>query len=462
VSTSREWRRRLGHRFQVLSQRNVRRFFLGYVTSNFGTAMASVALAFAVLDNGGSASDLGLVFAAGIVPQVVLMLLGGVVADRMGRGRVMLASDVFRCCCQGLLAVALFAGGPPIWLFAALAAGVGVGDAFFQPALTALTVEIAPSHQMGDANALFGMARSGSSVAGPAVAGIVVAVASPAAVIALDAASYAISAVALGLLRSPPAVTGPARSLVRDLAEGWVEFRSRTWLWATTVQFALFNLITWGPFLVLGPVLADEGLGGAGAWGAIMAAYGAGAVVGGLAALGRKPRRPLVVATLASLGYPLPLALLAVQAPAAGVAAGAFLAGVGSATFNVFLYVSLQQQVPPAAQARVDAFTLVGAYGFGPLAFAAAGPIAGLVGAHTVLGFGAAWAVLGSLVVLALPSVRAVRWRADPMGEQGDSDTAPASAGRSIMATGRRRAQAASAVPTVGGCRTGRSAPSAG
>ncbi|MGH9063290.1 MAG: hypothetical protein ACRDZQ_04260 [Acidimicrobiales bacterium] len=199
--------------------------------------------------------------------------------------------------------------------------------------------------------------------------------------------------------------------MLRDLMEGWAEFRSRTWLWVTTLQFTIFNLLAWGPFLLLGPVVSNAYLGGAQAWGIIMAAFGAGSVVGGLAALGRRPRRPLLVATVASLAYPAPLAILAFGLPTPEVAAGAALAGLGSAGFNIFWSVSVQQQVPRDAQARVYAFSLVGSYSAGPIAYAAAGPVALLVGTHLVLGFGAACAVLGSLVVIGLPTVRGVHWR---------------------------------------------------
>jgi MFS family permease len=193
--------------------------------------------------------------------------------------------------------------------------------------------------------------------------------------------------------------------------------------WAITAQFATLNLLAWGPFLVLGPVLAKAYLGGARPWGIIMALYGAGSVAGGLVALGKRPRRPLVVATIASFGYAAPLALLAVSAPTLEVAAGALVAGLGSAGFNVFFATTIQQQVPADAQSRVFAFDLVGAYSAGPIAFAGAGPVAAAVGTRLVLGAGAIWTLLASLAVFALPAVRAVRWiPAD--GEPAGGETA--------------------------------------
>jgi Major Facilitator Superfamily len=310
-----------------------------------------------------------------------------------------------------VLAAALLAGRPAIWLFAVLAALAGTGDAFFQPALDGLTVEIAPRQELGRANALLSLARSATGIAGPALAGLLVAVAGPAAVVAIDAASYAVSVAALAGLQLTRAGHPRGTSLLRELAEGWAEFRTRAWLWATTVQFALFNLITWGPYLVLGPVLARDYLGGAWAWGLIMAAYSAGAVLGGLAALGRRPHRPLLAATLATFGYPLPCLLLALRAPAVGVAAGALAAGAGMALGQAFDLTVVQQQVPADRLSRVSSFSTFGAFGPGLAGLAVAGPVAGLAGAGRVLGFGAAWAAFGTLVVLSLPSVRGLRWR---------------------------------------------------
>jgi MFS family permease len=392
---------------RVLRDRDFAHFFAGYATSLLGTSMSALAVSFAVLDDGGTASDLGVVLAAGIVPQVLFMLGGGVLADRLGRRPVMLGADATRCAAQAALAGAVLAGHPALWVFVLLATVRGTGDAVFTPALSGLTVELAPRDDLVNANALLSAARSAAVVVGPSLAGVLVALAGPGTVIALDAASYAVSVLALASLRLP-ARTLTAHSYLEDLREGWAEFRGRSWLVITTVQFTLFNLLTWGPYLLLGPVLSRDYLGGAGAWGAIMACYGGGSVLGAMAALGRNPRRPMVAATVATFGYGVPCALLALHAPVAAVAAGALAAGAGSALAGTFAAAAEQQQLPPGVLSRVSAFQAVAAFAFGPVAFAAAGPVAAVVGARTVLGFGAAWSTLSCAVVLALPAVRAV------------------------------------------------------
>jgi MFS family permease len=425
----REW---LQSRVGILAERNFRRFYTGYVTSLLGSSMSSVAIAWAVLDSGASATSLGFVFAANVVPQVLLMPLAGAIADRLGRRRVMLAADLLRCGAQASMAAALFAGRPALWLFVLLAWLEGTGTAFFTPALNALTVEIAPSEQLANANALYGLAGSATRIAGPALGGILVAFAGSAVVVAADAASFAVSVLALSVLQIPGTAPGRAgapgpavrRTLRGDMAEGWADFRSRTWLWVVSVQFAFFNLITWAPWMLLGPVMGHEYLGGAAVWGAIMAVQGAGAIAAGLGSLGRRPRRPMVIATVGTFCYALPDIPMALHAAAPWVAAAAFFCGAGSAVFSTFSSTATQQQVPPELLARVNSLTLFPAYGIGVIGYAIDGPLASLLGAGAVFGIGAVYGLLSSAVVLAVPDVRAVRWR-DRSPERTETAQAP-------------------------------------
>jgi hypothetical protein len=411
----------LRQRAGVLAETNFRRFYTGYVTSLFGSSMSAVAVAFAVLDSGKHATGLGYVFAAGVVPQVLGLPVAGAVADRFGRRRVMLAADTLRCAPLGARAGGVLAGRPALWGFVLLAWLGGTGEGFFTAARDALTVEIAPRGQLVNANAMYGLARSATSIAGPAVGGVLVALAGSGVVVAVDAGSYAVSVLALALLRLPrrvgtrdgetdPGAPGLRRMLWRDMAEGWAEFRSRTWLWAVTVQFAFFNLITWAPWMLLGPVVAHAYLGGAAVWGVIMAAQGAGAIAAGLLALGRRPRRPMVVATVGTFCYALPDLPMALHAPAGWVAAAAFCCGAGSATSGIFGGTAVQQQVPPELLARVNALSLFPAFGIGVIGYAIDGPLYATFGPAAVFGVGAAYGLLSSAAMLTLRSIRGVTW----------------------------------------------------
>jgi hypothetical protein len=228
----------------------------------------------------------------------------------------------------------------------------------------------------------------------------------------VDAGTFGLSVIALSQLRVP-AVRPAAHSPWRDLADGWAQFRAQTWLWVTTIQFALFNLFTWAPYLLLGPILAREYLGGARAWGLIVAANAAGAIAAGALVMGRKPRRPLVVAVLGSFGYAVPCLALALHAAVYAVAGGAVLAGVASTVFDTYWSTVMQQRVAPDMLARTTAFSLTGSYALGGAGYAVIGPVAGVLGAGTVLGFAAGYATLSSAVVMMVPAIRSVTWRTE-------------------------------------------------
>ena len=218
------------------------------------------------------------------------------------------------------------------------------------------------------------------------------------------------SVLSLALLTSRPPVRPPSRPGGTWPTAGRSS-AAQAWLWLTTVQFALFNLFTWAPYLLLGPILARQYLGGAGAWGAIAAAYAGGSVLAGLALVGRRPRRPLVVAVVGTFGYALPCLLLALRAPLLPVIAAAAAAGCGSAVFGTFWTTVMQQRVAPELLGRTTAFTMTGSFALGSVGWTVMGSVASLVGAGRLLGFAAAYATVSSAVVLAAPAIRAVRWQ---------------------------------------------------
>jgi MFS family permease len=386
-----------------------RLFFAIYSGSLLGTAMASVGLSFAVLGSTGSPADLGYVLAARIVPLVLFLLGGGVLGDRLPRRLVMLTADSVRACSQGGIAVLFALGHPPLGAVMALAAVGGLGEALFAPSLEGLVPSLTPREHLHEANALIGLSRSATNIAGPAVAGVLVALVGAPAVLAIDALTYALSVVGLAVLKVPSTAIGHRDSLLTQLREGWTQFSSRTWLWAVTVQFALFNLLVWAPYLVLGPTSAQFHYGGAGAWGVIMAGYGAGAMVTGLALLGRRPSRPLAVATAVSFAWAAPSACLVFGLPLPVVVVGAVCAGCASAMFNTLWSTTVQQQIPAEALSRVNSYSAFGAYALGPIGLAVAGVVADATSIGAVLAVGVGWQLVASAVVLALPSVRAVR-----------------------------------------------------
>jgi MFS family permease len=393
----------------VLAQRDLRWFAAGYATSRLGSAMAPIATAFAALSLGG-ARTLGWLMAARILPVVLFLLLGGVLADRLGSRRVMIAADVLRCAGQAAFAALLLAGHPSLVALLAIVTAVGIGEGAFTPSLPALIPQITARDRLTEANALLSILASSAQIAGPVLGGLLAAAANPAAVLLVDAASYGVSVVVLLKLHGLRPSGAERASLLRDLCEGWTLFASRAWLWIPTLQFCLFNALVWAPYLVLGPLVAQTRLGGASAWGFIMAANGAGAVGGGLLIARRKPRRPLLVAMAMFACYAAPLAALASPLPLAAVCVGAFVAGLGGSAGGALSSATTQRLIPLEALGRISAWETLGAFALGPIALAAAGPVGSVVGVSRLLAFGAVWQVTSIALTLLVPSVRQIRF----------------------------------------------------
>ena len=316
-----------------LREREFRLLFVGRLTSQAGSAIAPIALAFAVLEITGSATDLGIVIAAGFVPQILLFLFGGVIADRFPRHRVMVTTDVIDGFVQLAAAVLVLRGSAEIWHLAALNAVRGGATAFFFPAAQGLTPQTVPAAQLQEANAILRLTHSGTNIVGTALGGLLVAAVGPGWALGWDAATYFAGAAVLALMRTRS--TRPAAadtSVLAELRDGWIEFSSRTWLWTIVAAAALGNMATSMGLVVLGPVVADRELGGAGPWGFILASLSTGFVVGGVIALRIRPVHPLRAGQIALLVAPLTMVGLALDLPVWAIAAGASVQGSGSSS----------------------------------------------------------------------------------------------------------------------------------
>jgi len=396
-----------------LGEASFRRFFIGQTTSTLGGAMSPLAATFAVLEHG-NATDVGIVVGAGTVPVVLFLLVGGVVADRLGRRPVMVGADIVRCVAQAALAAWVILGSDagsrvPLWGFIVLSATAGLGTGLFYPALTGLVPEVVSGANLQGANALQGLAGSMATLAGPALAGIIIAVANPGWAIAADAASYLVSVVTLWNLGARQAPAGGGVSLVEQLREGWSEFWSRTWLWVVVVQFSILNAVIVPTFLILGAVVAKSSLGGAGVWGAVLACQGAGSIVGGVVLLRASPSRPLLVCEVSALAFAFPLVALALTWPVAVIAVGEFFAGFALATFDTLWQTTMQRGIPDRVLSRVSAYDFLGSTALLPIGDALVGPVAHTVGDRTTFVAAAVIGVVGVLIVLAVPAVTGYR-----------------------------------------------------
>jgi hypothetical protein len=389
----------------ALRERNVRYLLGSGMVDALGNNMAAVALAFAVLQIG-SPADLGYTFLAREIPMVVFLVLGGVWADRVSRKALLVLGDLAMGCAQAVTALLFLTHHATVWRVALLQMVFGVAGAFIRPASTGLIAQAVSHAHLQEANALLDLGRSMLRVVGPALGGLIVVVANPGWALAVDAASFVVSATFYAQLRIAPAERPARTRMLHELREGWSEFASRTWLWTMVASFGLFQLTLFPALLVLGPTVAKSHLGGAGAWGVILAFQGAGTVLGGLVALRLHPRRPLVAATLLCVPIALVLALLGAAAPVPLLCAAGFVASAGLTCGDIIWFTTFQLHVPDHLISRLSSFDWFGSIALNPLGYALVGPLAGALGVATTLYLAAAVNAVISLGIAATPAIR--------------------------------------------------------
>jgi MFS family permease len=391
-----------------LRERNFRLLWFGQAVSAAGDSLVPVAFAFAALQVGHTASALGLVLAASTAARVVVLPVGGVWADRLPRQLVMLSSDTIRAIGGLTLAAVLLSGQGKLWILIVLAIVDGAAGAFFMPASGALVPQTVTADRLQQANALMGLSRSTTSVAGPAISGILVALVGPGWVFAIDAATYVVSAISLALLRVPPLETRPRTSFWSELVAGWRAVSSRRWFLTNLVSHALWNFAI-AAFFVLGPVVAKQHLGGASAWGLIAASLGAGSVIGGLVALRVTPRRPLVVANLALTLSGLQILALVPPLSTVAIMSACVLGFAGLTFLNEIWFATVGQIIPADVLARANSFDWLLSLIAMPAGFAVWGPIADHVGIQPTLVAAAVILTVPSFLIVLHPAVRSVR-----------------------------------------------------
>jgi MFS family permease len=396
--------------------RNFALLFAARSISYFGTYLAPIAVAFAVLDLTGSATDTGIAFACWTVAQVSTLLVAGVVADRLPRRLVMIGSDVANVGVRATMGVLLVSGNAEVWHLFVLQALGGAATAFYSPASSGLVPELVEPAKLQQANALMGIARYLSFPLGAATGGAIVATIGAGTALLVDAGTYVASAVLLfGILLPARARAAATPNFLAELRDGWRAWTEHTWVWLLNVWIAAYFLITYAPFFVLGPYIAKHDLGGAGAWGTVMTGEGIGALGGALVGLRVRPRRPWVVVGAIFALTSLQSVMLAAHASYVLIAAAAVIAGFSFSLGSVIFETGVQRAIAPDKLSRVSACSWMCAMVFLPLGYALAGPIAAAVGMSAYLVFGAVWILVTTALVFAVPAVRNYRMPAAAM-----------------------------------------------
>ncbi len=393
-----------------LRVRNFRLLFAARSISYFGTYLAPIAVAFAVLDLTGSASDTGIAFACWTLAQVSTLMVGGVIADRLPRRLVMVGSDAGNLCVRTVMGVLLISGHAHVWEIFVLQALGGAATAFYSPASSGLVPEVVDARQLQQANSFMGIARYLAFPLGAATGGAIVATIGSGTALLVDGGTYAASALLLSGIRLPGrARAAAAPNFLGELREGWQAFTEHTWVWLLTAWVAFYFLITYAPFFVLGPYIAKQSLGGAGAWGTVVTGEGLGSLAGALLGLRVRPGRPWVTVGVVFALTSVQSVLLAAHVSFVAIAFAALVAGFSFSLGSVIFETGVQHAIAPDKLSRVSAYSWMCAMVFLPLGYALAGPIADGVGMSAYLVFGAAWIVVTTGVVFAVPAVRNYR-----------------------------------------------------
>ena len=396
-------------RFPVLGIRDFRLLLADRLLAPAAFAFSLVGVSFAVLDATGSTADLSYVLAAQIVPSLIFTLVGGVVADRIRPQLVIVAGNLMIAVGEGTFGILVLSGHPRLWQMIALEIVTGTGMAIFYPASSALLPRLVPAGLLQQASAVSRMAMNGGQMGGAVLAGLAVAAVGPGWALAACGVGTLGTVPLMLSLRAPAHERAPGTSgMLRDLREGWSEFRSHTWLWVIVAQFGVILMAWYGAFQVLGPVVARAHLGGPAAWGAITAAESVGLIGGGLASLRFAPKRPMrfvaliggaIAVSPLSLAGPWPLPLICLSSLGLGVAMEMMM---------VQWTVALARNIPPQVLARVSGYDALGSVMAMPVGALVAGPVAAVVGVPATQ-YGAAAVIIAASLLALIP--RDVRQR---------------------------------------------------
>jgi len=400
----------------LLRRPNFARLFTAYLVTYTGNAMAPIAIAFGVLELTGSTRDSALVIAAPVAAQVLIILLGGALADRTSRQRLIVGAEALAGVSQAAAAALFLSGTASVPLLAALMLVNGTAFALELPAKTGFVTQVVDRHELQSANALLGAARSVAVTLGAALAGVLVALVGAGVTLAIDAATFLAASLLIRGIRARPQVATDPVSLWRDLRLGWHEFTAHQWLWAIVLQFSVLVAALEAVHGLLGPAIARLQLGGPVAWGIIAAASGAGTIAGGLLGMRLRVERPMLFATICVFFFAgTPLAL-APPLPLIAIVGAAFVGGIAGSLFGVLWNTTLQTQVPSQLLSRVSAYDHLGSIALAPLGIVAGGLLFEAIGPRPTLLIAAAAVIVPTAAVLLVPGVRRLRTRSATPG----------------------------------------------
>jgi MFS family permease len=380
--------------------RDFRLLFTGETISVLGDQFHFVALTWLALQLTGSGLALGTVLMTAAIPRAAFMLLGGAFSDRFSPRTLMLLSNVIRGTAVGILAALVLSGRAELWHLYVLAGIFGVVDAFFYPAMNTIVPMLVPERQLAPANGLVQSSQQVTLLVGPAVAGAFIAIVQTGPAFAIDAASFAVAAIAIGLIaggRRNAQPSGGQPSVLHTIAEGLRAAWADKVIRSMVILIAAFNFGFTGPMSVGLAVLVDQRFtGGSAAFGVLLSAFGGGALIGAVVS-GSVPRLSRLGSILMAIAIALGigLALIGLAPTLASALAICAVMGLLVGFINVQAIAWLQTRIPEDLRGRIMSLVTLGSVGLAPVSLAIAGALVD-VGAVTLT-----FVVAGAIVVAA-------------------------------------------------------------
>jgi MFS family permease len=354
---------------QPLRHRDFRLLWMGQSVSTLGNALYSVALPFQILALGGSPLQLGTGFAIFSTAQLLVILVGGALVDRLPRRSVILTSDLVSGLVVGVIAILGATRSLQIPHLYIASAFFGVAFSFYTPAMTAIMPELVPKDVLVAGNSLRSLSAEGARVVGPLLGGVIVTAAGPPVAFALDAGTFIFSFIVFLFAHPPRREPPPARPLISQMREGVAYTFSVGWLWTTIVGFAFTNAIYFASFTVALPLLVLRSLHGTAAtFGVIGAAGGLGSIAGALFVGNLRVRKVGLAMYIgnAMMGASLLAYGLAPFLPLVLFGSFAFAATLVGA--NTLWESMVQKHVPGELIGRVTSVDFFGSFLIGPVA----------------------------------------------------------------------------------------------
>jgi len=373
---------------KVWAVRNLRRLVISRFVSNLGNGLAPVAIAFGVLElPNGDGKSLSLVMASTSLSLVLFSLLGGVIGDRFPRAWIVGGADILLALLVMANGIAYVTGNGSVILFTVVGFLSGVLNAIWYPAMSALTSDLAEPEILQDSNAATMLSSNIAMILGTAVAGVIVATIGPGWAIIIDGITFLIAGLLVYSMRSatPVAERTESSSTIHEIKTGWREFSSRRWVFLVVISFSFVVSMERAVYSVLGPLVADEKLGGPKPWSVILATWAIGSVVGVLFAAKVRPRYPIRVAIIVQFPLFLWFFSLGNTTNVYLIAIFSFFVGIAFDFFYVLWVTTLQQHIPKESLSKVMSYDVLGSLALAPIGIAVAGPIAEHYGTSPVL-----------------------------------------------------------------------------